>query len=377
MTNRKYGLDAASSDSAPSQRFLALIPESMHGMLVPLVPNLVDVQMDVGTIPTALLIDGTEVDLSQEPTTFEELTDIANRVGKFDSRKRVGIDGELHRVCAIKTLDGELIGMTLRYGRPVAGAFDLVEDVLRGWLIEDRAGNPLADMFRKSVMILGRPGSGKSTLLRSAVGFAAQTLGKTVATVDTGELFGSGKVPHPIIGRGRRFFTSPERQKQTMIEVLEGHTPTIIAVDQMSSRAEVEAAVTIRQRGVCLIGTVHGSNLRSLIYNDDLVRLIGGRDKETVGDKTMLRRGLNLKTVEVSPSRPVFDVCIELLDRESMLIYRDVQAAVASLLAKDDDRIEVEFRTRRPFEVVKFNDRWSGKLSQFERAWESRPRRAA
>jgi stage III sporulation protein SpoIIIAA len=364
--------------SADQQGYIDLVPELLRDQVVQLLPRLVEVRLDYGTAPTALLINGKEVDISEVLTELEEVEAIAKQVGPFNSKNRAAIDGALHRVSCNKTIDGEVIGITLRYGRPIVGVFDLLEDLFKGWLVEDRSGSPVSDIGRRSIGVLGVAGSGKTTLLRNAIAFGSQFFGKSVVAVDTSnELFGNGKKPHKCIGRARRFQSTPERMGATMIEVVENQTPVIIVVDQLSNRQDAYSAVTIRNRGTCLIGSVHAASLRGLVYNDELVRLIGGRDKETLGDKTMLRRGLDIKTVEISPGQPVFDVCVQLLDRESVLIYHDVSAAVAGILANKEEKIGVEFRSRKPLEVVKIGNLWSGNLREFETRWQSRPRQAA
>jgi stage III sporulation protein SpoIIIAA len=47
---------------------------------------------------------------------------------------------------------------------------------------------------------------------------------------------------------------------------------------------EAEAARTIAQRGVVLVGTAHGIELGGLLKNPDLVRLVGGVTPVTLGD---------------------------------------------------------------------------------------------
>jgi stage III sporulation protein SpoIIIAA len=376
--SRVTSVGGSEFDRADNESYLDLVPTPLRDRVVELMPRLVEVRLDYGTVPTALLVDGKEVDLSETVTPLEQITDIAKRVGRFNSRNRAAVDGALHRVCCNTTNDGDLTGMTLRYGRAIPGVFDLVDDVFKGWLVSDRNGNPLYDMYRKSVGVLGVAGSGKTTLLRNAIAYSSQFFGKSVVAVDTSnELFGNGKIPHRSIGKARRFQSTPERMGNVMIEVVENQTPLIIVADQLSSRHDAASAVTIRHRGVCLIGSVHAASLHDLVHNDELVRLVGGRDKETLGDKTMMRRGLDVKTVEVSPGQPVFDACIQLLDRESVLIYHDVASAVAALLANKHEKIGVEFRSRKPLEVVKIGPLWSGNLREFESRWQSRPRQAA
>lgn len=375
---REHSQSASSTDDTDRQCYMDLVPRALQDRVGESMARLVEVRLDYGAAPTALLTDGKEIVLSDTATEMDEIEAIANSVGSFNSKNRAAVNGALHRVTCIRTNDGDLTGMTLRYGRPIPGVFDLLEDVFKGWLVEDRNGSPVSDISRKAIGVLGGAGVGKTTLLRNVIAYGGESFGKSVVAIDTSnELFGNGKIPHRSIGRARRFQSTPERMGNTMIEVVENQTPLVIVADQLSSRHDAASAVTIRHRGVCLIVSVHATSLRGLVYNDELVRLVGGRDKETLGDKTMLRRGLDIKTVEISPGQPVFDVCVQLLDRESVLIYHDVAAAVAGILSNKEEKISVEFRSRKPLEVVKIGNLWSGNLREFETRWQSRPRQAA
>jgi hypothetical protein len=58
---------------------------------------------------------------------------------------------------------------------------------------------------------------------------------------------------------------------------------------------EAEAAHTIAQRGVILVGTAHGIDLSSLLKNPDLVRLVGGVSAVTLGDAAAAKSNSNKK----------------------------------------------------------------------------------
>lgn len=57
------------------------------------------------------------------------------------------------------------------------------------------------------------------------------------------------------------------------------------------------AARTISQRGVLLVGTAHGSTMRSLMRNGELVALLGGLKNVTMGDAEakLTNRGHNVR----------------------------------------------------------------------------------
>lgn len=117
-------------------------------------------------------------------------------------------------------------------------------------------------------------------------------LGKRVIVIDTSnEIAGDGDVPHPAIGRARRMQVArPEVQHSTMIEAVENHTPEVIIIDEIGTMEEAQAARTIAERGVMLIGTAHGNALDNLLKNPTLVDLVGGIQTVTLGDDEARRK---------------------------------------------------------------------------------------
>jgi hypothetical protein len=80
-----------------------------------------------------------------------------------------------------------------------------------------------------------------------------------------------------------------------------------------------------------LIGTAHGNALDNLLKNPTLVDLIGGIQTVTLGDDEARRRGTQ-KTVLERASQPTFEICVEILDRQTIAVHRDVGEAVDQLL---------------------------------------------
>lgn len=111
--------------------------------------------------------------------------------------------------------------------------------------------------------------SAKTTKLREMARVLADELSKRVIVIDTSnEIAGDGDVPHPAIGRARRMqVPRPEEQHSVMIEAVENHTPEVIVIDEIGTEEEAQAARTIAERGVTLIGTAHGSALDNLLKN--------------------------------------------------------------------------------------------------------------
>ena len=279
--------------------------------------ELIEVVMDLGRLPEARFPDRVER-LAEKPVSREELASVVAQVGEFSGDNRAGIERTLHRISAIRNRKGEVVGLTLRVGRAMFGTIEL----LRG-LIETG----------QNLLILGRPGVGKTTKLREMARVLADDLGKRVIVIDTSnEIAGDGDIPHPGIGSARRMQVArPERQHSVMIEAVENHMPEVIIVDEIGTEAEAEAARTIAERGVQLIGTAHGNSLENLIVNPTLSDLVGGVQTVTLSDEEARRRGTT-KTVSERRAPPTFDIVVEMVDRHEVIVHTDTAAAVDAIL---------------------------------------------
>jgi len=102
-------------------------------------------------------------------------------------------------------------------------------------------------------------------------------------------------------------------------------------VDAIGTEAEAQAARTIAERGVMLIATAHGNSLENLIKNPTLSDLVGGIQSVTLGDDEAKRRA-SQKTVLEREKQPTFDVVIEILDRNTLAVYKDTAEAVDYIL---------------------------------------------
>jgi stage III sporulation protein SpoIIIAA len=226
------------------------------------------------------------------------------------------LERTLHRIAAIRNRRGHIVGLTCRVGRAVYGTTDIIKDLIES---------------DKSLLLLGRPGVGKTTMLREAARLLAES--KRVVIVDTSnEIGGDGDVPHPAVGRARRMqVTTPSLQHEVMIEAVENHNPEAIVIDEIGRELEAEAARTIAERGVQLIGTAHGNTLENLLLNPTLSDLVGGIESVTLSDEEARRRGTQ-KTVLERRGPPTFDVLIEIQTRDRLAVHRDVASAVDALL---------------------------------------------
>src|SRR5512146_2620126 len=273
--------------------------------------------MELGRLPEARFPAREEV-LSNDPVTAEDLAYVVEHIGQFGGDNRAGIERTLHRISAIRNRRGEVVGLTCRVGRAVRGTVALIRDVVEQG---------------KSILILGRPGVGKTTLLREAARVLADELGKRVVVVDTSnEIAGDGDIPHPGIGRARRMQVArTERQHAVMIEAVENHMPEVIVIDEIGTELEAQAARTIAERGVQLVGTAHGRTLENLLLNPTLADLVGGIQAVTLGDEEARRRGTQ-KTVLERKAPPTFDVLVEQESWQRVIVHQDVAMAVDSLL---------------------------------------------
>ena len=263
------------------------------------VDDLLEVVMDLGSPPEARLPQR-EVLISFKEVDQNDIAFVVSRIGDFTSDNRAGIERTLHRISAMRNRRGAIVGLTCRVGRAVFGMVDLIDDLIESG---------------ESVLLLGRPGVGKTTMLREVARVLADSAKKRVIVIDTSnEIAGDGDIPHPAIGHARRMqVASPERQHAVMIEAVENHMPEVIIIDEIGTELEAQAARTIAERGVQLVGTAHGNSLENLILNPTLSDLVGGTQTVTLGDEEARRRRTQ-KSVLERKAPPTFDVVVEILD---------------------------------------------------------------
>lgn len=280
--------------------------------------DVIEIVLDIGRPPEIRHADGKIEYIDITNVDYEDISYITSHVQEFTSDNRSGIPGTLHRISAIRNRQGKIVGLTCRIGRVVTGTISCIKDFC---------------LQNKSILFLGRPGVGKTTKLREIARLMADELKKRVVIVDTSnEIAGDGDTPHPAVGHARRMqVRQPEYQKDIMIEAVENHTPEVIVVDEIGTEAEAQAARTIAERGVMLIATAHGNSLESLIKNPTLSDLVGGIQSVTLGDDEAKRRS-SQKTVLEREKQPTFDIVIEILDRNTLAVYKDTSEAVDYIL---------------------------------------------
>jgi stage III sporulation protein SpoIIIAA len=308
----------------------ALPPEIVDAVhALPEREQLIEVVMDLGRRPEARF-PNSEVALLEREITEADIAFVVDHIGTFGDDNRAGIERTLHRISAIRNRNGKIVGLTCRIGRAVFGTIEIIADLVEGG---------------QSILIMGRPGIGKTTMLREAARVLADDFGKRVVVVDTSnEIAGDGDIPHPAIGKARRMqVRTPSMQHEVMIEAVENHMPQVIVIDEIGTELEAQAARTIAERGVQLIGTAHGNNLDNLMLNPTLSDLIGGIQSVTLGDEEARRRRTQ-KSVLERKAPPTFDVIVEIQDRERVTVHADVAETIDNLLRGDPSAPELRWR---------------------------------
>ncbi|MCY1075480.1 R3H domain-containing nucleic acid-binding protein [Archangium lansingense] len=314
--------DASAVPDDDFQLLVGVLPEPLQAAVRDLPPGeVLEVVMDLGRPPEARLT-GRVVRLSESPISRKDLEHVLSQVGTVSEDNRAGIERTLHRVSAIRNRQSKVVGLTLRVGRAIFGTIDMLKDLIASGL---------------NILLLGRPGVGKTTKLREVARVLADDLGKRVMVVDTSnEIGGDGDIPHPGIGGARRMQVSrPDRQHDVMIEAVENHMPEAIIVDEIGTSAEASAARTIAERGVQLVATAHGNTLENLVLNPTLSDLVGGVHTVTLSDEEARRRHTQ-KTINERRAPPTFDVVVEMVSRDEVLVHRDTAQSVDRLLAGEN-----------------------------------------
>jgi len=290
--------------------------------------ELLEVVLDLGRPPEARFPQR-EVVLNPQEVIESDIEYIVSCISTFGDDNRAGIERTLHRISAIRNRKERIVGLTCRVGRAIFGTIKIIEDLIQSG---------------KSTLLLGRPGVGKTTMLREVARVLADDMGKRVIIVDTSnEIAGDGDIPHPAIGHARRMqVNTPTRQHAVMIEAVENHMPEVIVIDEIGTELEAQAARTIAERGVQLVGTAHGNTLENLMMNPTLCDLIGGIQTVTLGDEEAKRRGTQ-KSILERTSPPTFNIVVEIQDWDKVAIHPDVGEAVDSVLRGQPSATEIRW----------------------------------
>jgi hypothetical protein len=137
-----------------------------------------------------------------------------------------------------------------------------------------------------------------------------------------------------------------------MVQCLQNHTPKVMVIDEIGRKQEVEAARTIKNRGVRILASAHG-DLRGLVKNAELSGLVGGKETVTLGD-AMAKEQAKAHGGEFSKTRtqragpPTFEIIIEVSssNQHEWRIVFDSATAVDAIL--NGEEYEACLRTRDP-----------------------------
>ncbi|XP_023773267.1 uncharacterized protein ycf45 [Lactuca sativa] len=325
----------STSDNANDiHELLKILPHDLRDNLVmeSKKDQLLEVILDLGRLPQACFLgDSGRRYIRDTEISMEELEFAENAIGEIGGDNRGGISGTLHRISAVRSRKGVVVGLTCRVGRAVKGIVDIVRDLLE---------------FGESILFIGRPGVGKTTVMREISRVLSDELHKRVVVVDTSnEIGGGGDIAHPAIGSARRMqVCKASMQHKVMIEAVENHMPQVIIVDEISTRAEVIACQSIAKRGVMLIGSAHGDRLENIIKNPVLSRLAGGIQSVTLGDQEAQQTD-GRKTVSQRAGPPTFPFMIEIRDRHCWVIHK-TERSVDALLRGKKPRVEIRKRDK-------------------------------
>ncbi|XRB14803.1 AAA+ ATPase domain-containing protein [Pseudoscourfieldia marina] len=304
---------------------LNLLPEKIRSSIYDF-PNmnlneLMELQIDYGEPVVVYLKGAAGVETSLrigEKITLDDIKSCLANIGKFGPDHRAGIDGTLHRISCMVDQSGAVYALTMRVGRTVEGNVNMMRD-----LLFNSNGN---------ILFLGIPGCGKTSVIREVTRMLAES--KRVVIVDTSnEIAGDGVLKHRSVGKARRMMVSnPMRQERELIECVENHTPQVIVVDELGSKADVDAVSTVEKRGVRIIASAHG-DLTGVLSNPDVNLLVGGVSTNVVGDELAKRSG-GRKTLSEQKRSAIFQHVIELTTNyDEWYVHENVNESVKAILA--------------------------------------------
>lgn len=314
------------------EKLLQVFPDSIKESLKKTTDKsrLLEIIVDLGRRPEGRF-SFKSVYLSEQIVSWQDLEYTTKRLGTFSNENRAGIERTLHRISCIRNRQGIIIGLSCRIGRCVVGSIDIFRDLLDS---------------DHSLLLLGKPGVGKTTFIREISRILSDEVQKRVVIIDTAnEIAGDSDIPHAGIGRARRMQVArTDSQHDRMIEAIENHMPEVIVVDEIGTERETLAARTIAERGVKLVGTVHGNSLENLIKNPTLSDLIGGIQYVTLSDEEARRRGTQ-KTVLERKFLPAFPIAIELNETKIWTIHEKVEDSIDRFLQGQESKAQTRRMT--------------------------------
>lgn len=161
---------------------------------------------------------------------------------------RVGIAGEaVMENGQIKTIKN-IASFNIRISHEIKGCADGLLEYTRG-----------------NLLIISPPRAGKTTLLRDLLRQIADCPGENVGIVDERSEIAAcyrGKPQNDLGERSDVLDGCPKAQGMSML--LRSMSPTVIGVDELGRKEDIDAVLCITNCGVKVIATVHGDNLEEI-----------------------------------------------------------------------------------------------------------------
>ena len=224
-----------------------------------------------------LLIGGTETPISSVPVDTSDIDSVIERATNASvhtaqssiAKGFINCSGGIRiGLCGTGIIDdGKVTGM-----RGISSLAIRIPHEIRG------CGQAAIDKVKAdtvgSVLILSPPGYGKTTFLRECIRQLSDS-GKRVSVADErGELAAVHRgVPQFDLGKESDIMSGVPKAQAVMM-LLRGMNPQIIAMDEISSPEDVEAAETASGCGVRLIATAHAADKSELYRRPVYKRLL-------------------------------------------------------------------------------------------------------
>jgi stage III sporulation protein SpoIIIAA len=229
------------TDFAP---IFAVLPPAMAAGIAERMPDFLSslhsIAIDLGQCVTLTRLYQEPPVRLAEPVSEQELRHICDAIGAATllTRQSAPIGESLHIAHAlVDPASQQVTGLTLRVGRAVVGASDVLHDIV---------------VSGKNVVLLG---FGKTTLLRDIVARRSLNEQHVVMVLDSrGELGGLRAVAHPSLGHVRRVVPGREGQTGLIRASIEKHAAKVLAIDELWAHEDfVELRSHARIRGVQVI----------------------------------------------------------------------------------------------------------------------------
>jgi stage III sporulation protein SpoIIIAA len=297
------------------QTFLQTLPGEIQLALGSTLEDVEQITLRLGYPLMTTFRDGGTKEFWNHIIAESDLEYMGSKITGIRSDGRGGIDGTLHRIASIQNREERTIGFQVRLARHVSGVAEPFRQVIEG---------SAAHGVGQSIVVIGRPRVGKTTFLRDIARIAASRYGPLGVVIDTScELGGVADVPIRAL-MPLMVLQVPDKRFQEKIlrRAIVNYGPEFLMLDEIATPEEALQVERAQTSGVRLVATLHGG---------------------TLGDAC--RRDVNQCLLGISPGtgrqerKSVFDVGIEIVERDFYRVYHDFSRAVEQTLGK----VSVEF----------------------------------